>query len=123
MVDTKAVLMQANAAIEVGDNEGFLRHCAEDIEWEVVGEFVLNGKPALRDLMKRDYVTPPQFTVTDLFSEDDMLTVMGELMDEDEGGNPIRTRYCDVWRFRDGLMAQLRAFVIAVPHDGDSSDT
>ena len=117
MPDPKEILTRANAAIEAGDNERFLQFCAEDIEWEVVGDFVLRGKPAVREYMATEYATPPRFTVTEMFSEGDLLTAMGELVADDGSGNPIRTRYCDVWRFRDGLMVELRAFVIEIQDD------
>jgi ketosteroid isomerase-like protein len=115
--DPKEILTRANAAIEAGDNERFLQFCTEDIEWEVVGDVVLRGKPAVREYMATEYAAPPRFTVTEMFSEGDLLTAMGELMADDGSGDPIRTRYCDVWRFRDGLMAELRAFVIEIQDD------
>jgi len=37
---------------------------------------------------------------------------MGEISLKNEAGTAARHAYCDVWRFRDGLMAELQAFVI-----------
>lgn len=110
--ENKAVLESANAAITAGDTEGFLAHCTEDIVWTAVGEMTLNGKDAVREWMADAYATPPKFSVTRLIGEDDYVTALGEIISRDDNGRPVPNLYCDVWRFRDGRMAELKAFVI-----------
>ncbi|MGF6274305.1 ketosteroid isomerase-like protein [Massilia sp. UYP11] len=39
---------------------------------------------------------------------------LGEIESKDEQGNVVQNAYSDVWRFRDGEMAELRAFVVPV---------
>ena len=39
----KSVLQQANAAVQAGDNEGFLSFCTEDVVWSTVGGETLHG--------------------------------------------------------------------------------
>lgn len=111
--ENKAVLKAANEAIRKGDIEGFLAFCAEDIEWTTVGKETLEGKSAVREWMKTAYAKPPEFTVTDLMAEDDLVAAIGEIATGDEHDPLIHSPYCDVWRFRDGKMVELRAFVIA----------
>lgn len=111
----KAILQAANAAIVKGDTEGFLAFCTEDVQWTTVGEDTLDGKQAVRDWMATNYVEPPVFTVERLVGDGDFVTALGEIDVKDEGGTPQAHAYCDVWRFRDGLMAELRAFVIRTP--------
>jgi ketosteroid isomerase-like protein len=36
----------------------------------------------------------------------------GAIVVKNRDGEPIPHSYCDVWRFRDGRMAELKAFVI-----------
>jgi ketosteroid isomerase-like protein len=110
----KAVLERANAAIVKGDYEGFLSHCTEDVEWTFVGEQVLRGKEAVRRYMKGAYVEPPVFTVDRLIAEGDFVTALGEISVSGETGEVVRSAYCDVWRIRDGKLAELRAFVVAI---------
>lgn len=110
--DNKSVLKAANEAIREGDIEGFLSFCAQDIEWTTVGKETLRGKPAVRQWMETAYVDPPEFTVTDLMAENDLVAAIGEIATVDEHGQSIRSPYCDVWRFRDGKMVELRAFVV-----------
>ncbi len=112
MFDNKTILEQANAAITAGDNEGFLAHCTEDTTWTFVGEQTLRGKAAVREWMKTAYQQPPQFRVEQLIAEGDFVTALGSITLPDESGAATEYAYCDVWRFQEGKMAELRAFVI-----------
>ena len=107
----KEILEQANAAIAQGDFEGFLAHCTEDTEWTFEGERTLRGKEAVRQWMKATYREPPRFRVDRMIAEGDTVVALGEITLEDDAGKATRYVYCDVWRFRGGRMAELRAFV------------
>lgn len=114
----KAILTQANAAIVQGDNEGFLSHCTEDVEWIFVGEQTLKGKEAVRQYMKETYLEPPKFDVAHLIAEGDFVTALGNITMKDENGKEVESAYCDVWRIRDGKLAELKAFVVELkPED------
>jgi ketosteroid isomerase-like protein len=108
----KEILVNANAAVTAGDHEGFLSFCTEDTEWIFVGEQTLRGKEAVRQYMKKAYVEPPKFVVETLIAEGDYLTALGKISLKNEDGKMVDYSYCDVWRFRDGKMAELKAFVI-----------
>lgn len=110
--NNKAVLEKANAAVSGGDNEGFLSHCTEDTKWIFVGDRILQGKEAVRQWMATTYVEPPKFMVENLIAEGDFVTAIGKISMKDENGETASYLYCDVWRFRDGKMAELKAFVI-----------
>ena len=119
MNDTnKAILEKANAAIIKGDHEGFLSFCTEDTEWNFVGDKTLRGKQAVREWMAIDYKEPPKFKVANLLAEDDFVIALGDIAVKDAKGQEVWHKYCDVWRFRDGKMAGLEAFVIK-PVDGE----
>jgi ketosteroid isomerase-like protein len=108
----KATLQQANAAITEGDIEGFLAHCTDDIRWTTVGEPSIEGKEAVRRWMAREYVKPPPFTISRLIVEGDFLVALGEITTDNDDGTSTAHAYCDVWRFRDGKMSELQAFVV-----------
>lgn len=114
----KAVLQQANAAILRGDTEGFLAHCTGDVQWTAVGEPTLDGKEAVRRWMATAYRQPPQFTVARMVAEGDTVVALGSITTRDADGRPQHHAYADVWRFREGRMASLEAFVIAVATTG-----
>jgi uncharacterized protein len=112
----KATLERANAAIRAGDHEGFLSHCQEDLVWTTVGQDSLRGKSAVREWMRRNYIDTPQFTVAELIAEGDLVAALGTIQTEVDGVSTTQS-YCDVWRFHQGKMAELRAFVVPESKD------
>ncbi|MEH6307204.1 nuclear transport factor 2 family protein [Olivibacter sp. CPCC 100613] len=111
-MNNKVILEKANAAITAGDYEGFLSFCTSDTEWTFVGDKILRGKKAVRAYMAEAYVEPPKFIVETLIAEGEFVTALGTISLKDEKGKVHDYSYCDVWRFRNGKMAELRAFVI-----------
>lgn len=107
----KDILETANAAVSKGDNEGFLVHCAEHIVWTTMGEPPLRGKQAVREWMQREYAEPPKFVVEALIVEGDWVVALGEIAGKDDDGDNVTFAYSDVWRFEDGKIVELRAFV------------
>jgi uncharacterized protein len=110
----KEVLQAANAAVMAGDNEGFLVYCTDNVVWNFVGEQTLTGKEAVRQYMAGTYLEPPRFQVDTLVAEGDYVTAIGKIDLNDQDGVLTHYAYCDVWRFEDGSMAELTAFVIKV---------
>lgn len=110
--NNKATLQKGNAAISNGDNEGFLVHCTEDTEWVFVGDRTLHGKDAVRQWMAETYLEPPENVVETLIAEGDFVTATGTITVKNKNGKRDSSLYCDVWQFRDGKMAKLKAFVI-----------
>lgn len=109
----KATLAKANAAIALGDLEGFLQFCTEDTKWTFVGDRTLCGKQAVRQWMQYAYRELPRFNVHRMIAEGDFLTALGEITLKDESGTETRYAYSDVWRFREGKLAEVHAFVVA----------
>lgn len=116
--ENKALLQQANAAVMKGDYEGFLAYCTDDVEWIFVGEQTLKGKEAVRQYMKTTYIEPPKFAVAQLIAEDDFVTALGDIHIKEQSGKVGHYDYCDVWRIRDGKLAELRAFVVEMKTEG-----
>lgn len=112
--DNKAILEKANAAITRGDHDAFLSLCTDDTVWTFVGEQVLHGKEAVRQYMAKVYREPPEFMVEKLIGCGDYVTALGNITMKDSHGTATEYSYCDVWLFRDGKMAALRAFVIKI---------
>lgn len=108
----KEILIKANNAVAAGDYEGFLMFCAEDTKWTFVGDTMLEGKGAVRQWMAANYIEPPKFDVKKLIAENDFVTVTGDIKIAAKNGEAKNYAYCDIWRFHDGKMAELMAFVI-----------
>lgn len=110
--ESKLMLTRANAAMAEGNTEEFLTFCTEDTEWTFVGDRTLRGKDAVREYIAETYGKPPKFSVTDLISEKEFVTALGEITITSKDGTETSYWYCDVWRLREGRLFQLRAFVV-----------
>jgi ketosteroid isomerase-like protein len=111
-MNNKTVLEKANAAVSEGDHETFLKYCTENTKWTFVGDRILSGKEEIRRYMADAYKKPPKFNIENMVGEGNYVTVTGtiSLFNEDEQWKEYD--YCDVWRFEEGKMAELKAFVI-----------
>ena len=121
--NNKAILEAANAANAAGNYEGFLSFCTDDTKWTFVGDKTLNGKEAVRQYMAETYTEPPKFTVANLIAEGDVVVAVGDITLKDKDGKAAAYSYCDVWRFRDGQMVELKAFVIKTEVKDETSST
>lgn len=110
--NNKEILTKANEAVTNGDYERFLSFSTDDVIWTFVGEERLEGKEAVRQYMSRTYLEPPIFKVDNLIAEGDFVTAVGEISIKDKNGNTDHYLYCDFWRFSNGKMAELKAFVV-----------
>lgn len=110
----KQTLLKANQAVTEGDHEGFLAYCTDDVTWTFVGEQVIKGKEAIRKYMTETYLEPPVFNIETITTEGDFLAAVGNISLKDKEGKTAHYEYCDVWKFRYGLMAELKAFVIEI---------
>lgn len=107
-----ATLQEANEWVKKGNYENFLAYCTEDTKWVFVGERTLEGKEQVRAYMKDVYLEPPVFSVETTIEDGDYVTVIGEITLKSGDGSYQCYDYCDVWRFENGKMAGVKAFVI-----------
>jgi len=106
------ILHKANEFVKKGDYESFLAYCTQDTKWVFVGERILDGRDKVRDYMKEFYLEPPVFTVENTIEDGSYVTVTGEITLKAANGTYNHYDYCDVWRFENGKIAELKAFVI-----------
>ncbi|WP_293957458.1 MULTISPECIES: nuclear transport factor 2 family protein [unclassified Sphingobacterium] len=109
------ILHTANEFVSKGDNESFLAYCTPQTKWVFVGDRILNGKDEVRAYMQEYYKEPPVFNVEKTIEEGDFVTVTGEIRLKSKIGKYEHFDYCDIWRFEDGKIAELKAFVIQKP--------
>ncbi len=108
----KAILKKANDAVAAGNYEEFLTYCTDDTKWTFIGDQVLNGKEEVRNWMLNEYIEPPKNDVKRLIAENEYLTALGIITVLNKNGETDTFSYCDVWKFRDGKLAELIAFVV-----------
>ena len=109
----KEIVEKVNAAFAKGGVEGFLSFCADDVEWTIVGDKNVKGKDAIRQWMaSMGGMEPPKFTVNNVIAEGDFVTASGDMTMKDKDGKVAPYAYCDIYRFRDGKIVELRSFVV-----------
>ena len=106
------ILHKANEFVKKGNYESFLAYCTQDTKWVFVGERILKGRDKVREYMKEFYLEPPVFTVENTIEDGSYVTVTGEITLKAANGTCNHYDYCDVWRFENGKIAELKAFVI-----------
>lgn len=110
-MNNKTVLETANAAISRGDHETFLTFCTDSVQWIFVGDRVLSGKEEVHRYLSETYKIPPKFDVDLMIAEEDYVTAVGKISLR-ENDKWTEYDYCDVWKFENGLMVELKAFVV-----------
>ena len=107
----REILVRANQAFSRGNYEEFLTHCTEDTKWTYVGDLTLEGKDKVREYLATTY-NESTFQTEKFIEEGEYLVAIGWIKMKDKEGKIKSHSFCDVWKFRDGKMAELKAFVI-----------
>lgn len=107
-----SILVNANEHVKKGEYEAYLSYLTEDTKWVFVGERTLLGKEAVRQYIKEFYITPPVFDMEKAIEEGNFVTATGNIALKNVNGEYGHYIYCDIWRFDNGKIAELKAFVI-----------
>lgn len=111
MNNTK-ILLEANQLVREGKYEDYLSYLTEDSKWVFVGERTLLGKEAVRQYIKEFYLAPPLFDMERSIEEGDFVTASGNISLKNADGSYSHYSYCDIWRFDNGKLAEVTAYVI-----------
>jgi ketosteroid isomerase-like protein len=107
----REILEKANEAFSKGNYEEFLTYCTEDTKWTYVGDRTLEGKDKVREYLLAAY-EESTFQIERFIEDGENLVAMGGIKLKDKEGKMISYSVCDVWKFRKGKLAELKAFVI-----------
>ena len=105
------ILEKANQAFSKGNYEEFLSYCTEDTKWTYVGDRTLEGKDKVREYLATAY-EESTFRIETSIEDGEYLVAIGWIKMKDREGKFMSYSVCDVWKFRDGKMSELTAFVI-----------
>jgi ketosteroid isomerase-like protein len=108
----REIVEKVNASFAEGGVEGFLSFCADDVTWTIVGDKTVKGKDAIRKWMASMDMELPKFTVDNIIAEGDFVVANGDMTMKDKAGKTAPYAYCDLYRFRNGKIAELSSFVI-----------
>lgn len=109
-MNNEEIFIKANKALAEGNYEEFIEYCAEDIKWINVGGSIFNRKTAILTYISSSYdgIT---FTTEDHIAEKDIVIEFGQIVFENID-NEKESSYCDIWKFKNGLIIQIKSFVI-----------
>ena len=71
----------------------------------------------VRNYMKEFYWKPSVFTVDTTVEKDNFVIVTGQITLKSKDGADTHYDYCDVWKFENGKMAGVKAYVIEKKHN------
>jgi len=108
----KEIVEKVNASFAEGGVEGFLSFCADDVTWTMIGNKTTKGKQAIREWMASMDMEPPAFTVENVIAEGDFVTAYGDMTMKEKDGKIVPYSFCDIYRFRNGKIAEMNSFVI-----------
>jgi ketosteroid isomerase-like protein len=108
----KETVNKVNESFAEGSIEGFLSLCTDDLVWTMIGKKSVKGKNAVREWLASVDAEPPKFTVDNIIGEGDFVTAYGEMTMKEKDGRTAPYAYCDIYRFRNGKIAELNSFVI-----------
>ncbi len=109
----KTMIRDFNVAMASGDVEGVVGHVADDIEWKLVGDQSVSGKPAFEKALQGSNMKVARLTISNIISHGKTAAVEGQL----ELANGFELSFCDIYRFTGtGAKAKIReitAYVIS----------
>jgi ketosteroid isomerase-like protein len=102
----REIVEKANQAFSKGDYEECLSYCTEDTKWTYVGDRTLDGKDKIREYLSAAY-EGSTFRIERYVEEGEDLVAIGWIKLMGNDGKITTSPVCDVWKFRNGKMAQL----------------
>ena len=117
----RAIVESVNDSFAKGEIEGFLLACTDDVTWTMVGHKTTQGKDAIREWLTSMDCEPPTFTVDNLIAEGDLVVAHGDMTMKEKDGKTAPYAYCDIYRFRDGKIAELSSFVVRTEPKAESA--
>jgi len=91
----KAMLRDFNVALASGDVEGVISHVSDSIEWRLVGDQQVSGKPAFEKALQGSNMKVARLTITNIITHGRTAAVDGQL----ELANGFQLSFCDIYQF------------------------
>ncbi len=117
----KEIVQKVNDSFIDKTPQVFLDYCADDIQWTMAGKPPLNGK---EDVLKViDYMkgyTDMEMSTNHLIAEGDLVSCSGIMSMKGPDGRPYKGAFCDIYRFRDGRIAEMTSYVVSL--DGETAE-
>lgn len=112
----REIVERANAFVAEGKSKEFSMLFTEDAEWTMVAETPsrVKGRAAICAHLASASdagLGPPVFTIDNVVSEREIVVANGEMSMTTIDGKTAPYEFCDLYRFRDNKIAELRTFI------------
>ena len=116
----KEIVRKVNQGFLDANIDSILEHFADDITWNMIGHRSASGKDDIRAwLGDMKECEPPKFTEDILIAEGDTAICSGDMTMTDKEGATSEWSYCDIYRFSDGKITELRSFLTRTDQSAD----
>ncbi|MGW0041254.1 nuclear transport factor 2 family protein [Rhodococcus sp. NPDC003348] len=96
-----------------GDHEAILSLLADDVVWEMPGDFSITGKDAFdREIDNDAFTGKPTLTVIRMVEEDDVVVLLGTVEARFADGGELRGIFSDHFHFRDGKIQRIESYQV-----------
>lgn len=100
------------------DHDAILGCLTDDVVWQIHGLRTTRGKAEFDDEIENPaFEGSPQLSVDRILDAGDTVVVTGEGMAHHREAGRFRFAYTDLFTFRDGLIAQVDSYVVALSAD------
>ena len=97
------------------DHEAILGCLTDDVVWHIHGLRTTHGKAEFDDEIENPaFEGSPELTVERTIESENIVVVAGTGVGRHREAGPFRFAYSDLFTFRDGLIAQVDSYVVAL---------
>jgi ketosteroid isomerase-like protein len=97
------------------DHEAILGCLTDDVVWHIHGLRTTHGKGEFDDEIENPaFEGSPELTVERTIESENIVVVTGTGIGRHREAGPFRFAYSDLFTFRDGLIAQVDSYVVAL---------
>ena len=101
------------------DHAMILALLTDDVVWDLAGFRHLEGKDAFDgEIENPEFEGSPKLTIDRLVEEGEVVVAIGTGEGRHREAGPFRFAYCDVFTFRDDLIARVESYVVQLTTPG-----
>ena len=115
MTENKRAIERYMEGFRRSDHDLVISCLTDDVEWDMPGEFHLEGKDAFdREIENDAFVGPPTITVSRVTEENDVVVAEGAVQSRRRDGGILNAVFCDVFVMQGGKIRQVTSYLVAL---------
>src|ERR1044071_7479826 len=111
-MNNKKVVERFMEGYNTGDKAKILSCLAEDVIWEMVGNFNLKGKDQFENEINKGWESNPVITISQFVEEDNIVVAEGAVKCKLKNGGFIDAMFCELFHLDEGKIKKLTTYHI-----------